>query len=68
MVNEYFVAVYLDEQCQNETMRFRQFGTDSIVKKVEAQCSNWEVIVLTPLWDETMPQGNYWTRKEIYVN
>lgn len=67
MINEYKISVFLDENCQNEIMTFRQFGTDSIIKTVQSQFNDWEVIILTPLWDEPMPQGNYWTRKEVYT-
>jgi hypothetical protein len=66
MVNEYMVTAYMDENCQIEVMRFRQMGFDSIAKKVHSQFPDWEVIILTPLWDDSNPQGNYWTRNDVY--
>ena len=69
MVNEYMITAYLDDDCQIEAMSFRQMGlgpVGSIVKRVEQMYNEWQVIILTPLWDDTNPQGNYWTRKQVY--
>jgi hypothetical protein len=67
MENKYIVHAFLDEQCQHEITQFRWDGdTGEIVPKVETFSKKWQVIILTPLWDDPWPMGNYWTRKDVY--